>query len=186
MIRVHKGLIFALPILLATPAIAQMSVQPTKMSWETGNGRACTDACSSKGLAVQSGTYSKTSTPYFVCRMNAHQEGARPGYQVQTNPSTCTVGWGDKEEASNTYDCLCIAQVGWVNKEETSHTYDCPYIRGLRPRKLSALKAGGAPLQKSPGHGKGYRVGSGQRAVDELGLPYSCVCLRETSNDTCA
>ena len=103
MIRVHKRLIFALPILLATPAIAQMSVQPTKMSWETGNGRACTDACSSKGLAVQSGTYSKTRTPYFVCRTNAHQEGARPGYQVQTDPlakaTTCTVGWGDKEEA---------------------------------------------------------------------------------------
>ena len=115
MLRVHKGLIFALPILLATPAIAQMSVQPTKMSWEPGNGRSCKDACSNKSLvAVESGIYTQTSTPYFICSTNAHQEGTRPGDQVQTNPSvppsTCTVGWGDKEETSNTYDCLCIAR----------------------------------------------------------------------------
>src|SRR5512133_473233 len=124
MIRVHKRLIFALPILLATPAIAQMSQQPTLMCWETGNGRACTDVCNSKGLkAVESGTYSQTSTPYFVCRTNAHQEGTRPGYQVQTL-STCVIGWGNKEETSQTYDCLCIE-----NKEETNQTYDCPYTR---------------------------------------------------------
>ena len=120
MIRVHKGLIFALPILLATPAIAQTNEVLWKPSPQlpTG-GKACKDVCSIQGLvAVDSGLYSKTNPPtaYFVCRMNAHQEGTRPGYQVQTNPSvpasTCTVGWGNKEETSQTYDCLCTTCIG--------------------------------------------------------------------------
>lgn len=111
MIRAHKGLIVALPILLATPAIAQISDR-TKMRWEPGNGLSCKAGCSNKSLvAVESG-FSNLQPPtvYFVCSMNAHQEGPRPGYQVQTTPSTCTVGWGNKEETSNTYDCLCIAR----------------------------------------------------------------------------
>ena len=115
MIRVHKGLIFALPILLATPAIAQTNEVLWKPSPQlpTG-GKACKDVCSIQGLvAVDSGLYSKTNPPtaYFVCRMNAHQEGTRPGYQVEgVSPSHCTVGYGGKRATSNTYDCLCIGR----------------------------------------------------------------------------
>jgi hypothetical protein len=112
MIRVHKGLIFALPILLATPAIAQISDR-TKMRWEPGNGQSCKAGCSNKSLvAVESGFYSRNPpTPYFVCSVDAHQEGTRPGYQVEgVSPSRCTVGYGGKRETSSTYDCLCIGR----------------------------------------------------------------------------
>jgi hypothetical protein len=118
MIRVHKGLIFVLPILLATPAIAQTNDVMWKPSPQlpTG-GKACKDVCSDQGLvAVDSGPYSKTGFPYFVCRMNAQPAGTRPGYQVQTDPrvpaSTCTVGWEGKEETSDKYECLCTTCIG--------------------------------------------------------------------------
>jgi hypothetical protein len=113
MIRLHKGLILALPILLATPAIAQH----TEVTWLSGNGQPCSAVCTNRGyLAVDSGVYTRTSNPnydarYYVCRTSAQQEGTRPGYNLQTDPlvlaSKCTVGWGNKEEASPTYDCLC-------------------------------------------------------------------------------
>jgi hypothetical protein len=121
MINVHKGLIFALPILLAPPAIAQTNDVMWKPSPYLGNagGKACKDVCSNQGLVgVYSGVYSKTSPPaaYFVCRTNAPPAGTRPGYQVQTNPlvppSTCTVGWRDKEETSDKYECLCTTCIG--------------------------------------------------------------------------
>jgi hypothetical protein len=120
MISVHKGLIFALPILLAQSAIAQTNDVMWKPSPQLSTGgKACKDVCSDQGLvAVDSGVYSKTNPPtaYFVCRTNAPPAGTRPGYQVQTNPlvppSTCTVGWLDKEETSNIYDCLCTTCIG--------------------------------------------------------------------------
>lgn len=107
MIRAHKGLILALPILLATPAIAQISDDRTKMRWKPGNGQSCIVACGNQAPPVESGVYSPSTPYYFVCSVDAHQEGPRPGYQAQV-PSTCTVGWGNKEETSNKYDCLCI------------------------------------------------------------------------------
>jgi hypothetical protein len=119
MIRVQKGLIFALPILLATPAIAQTNDVMWKPSPYLGKagGKPCQDVCSNEGaVAVDSGVYSKTGFAYFVCRMNAPPEGTTPGYQVQTDPrvpaSTCTVGWRDKEETSNKYECLCTTCIG--------------------------------------------------------------------------
>jgi hypothetical protein len=118
MIRVHKELIFALSISLATPAIAQTNDVMWKPSPQLSTGgEPCQDVCGNQGLvAVDSGPYSKTNFAYFVCRMNAPPEGTRPGYQVQTNPrvpaSTCTVGWEDKEKTSNKYECLCTTCIG--------------------------------------------------------------------------
>ena len=81
MIRVHKWLILALPILPATPAIAQH----TNEVWLPGNGKACQTVCQTGGrLAVDSGPY-KQSNLFYVCATNTRE---RASDQVLTCRST--------------------------------------------------------------------------------------------------
>jgi hypothetical protein len=119
MIRVHKWLILALPILPATPAIAQH----TNEVWLPGNGKACQTVCQTGGrLAVDSGPY-KQSNLFYVCATNTQGEGFRPGFNLQINPrvpaSTCTVGYGEKAEVSGEYTCLCAVCI--------NGPANCPY-----------------------------------------------------------
>jgi hypothetical protein len=118
MTGVHKRLILALPILFATPAIAQTAGQTTNVQWVSGGGQSCPVVCKGRGLlAVDSGPYSGNNQPFYVCRTNENNEGLRPGYNLQTtsqasSASTCVVGWAQKAVAGQTYDCLCTPCVG--------------------------------------------------------------------------
>jgi hypothetical protein len=82
------------------------------LEWVPGNGGSCPASCVQKGLSpVVSGIYSRNgngSNPFYVCRVNSHNEGMRTGYNLF--PSwfeTCTVEWGHKDDRNTVYDCLC-------------------------------------------------------------------------------
>lgn len=89
MISVHKGLIFALPILLAPPAIAQTNDVMWKPSPQlpTG-GKACKDVCSDQGLvAVDSGVYSKTSPPRLILSAERMHRRQAQGQGTKCRPT---------------------------------------------------------------------------------------------------
>ena len=88
--------------------LAASNVAQAELSWEPGKGGTCATACIAAGKnPVASGVFAN-GRPFYICRANVDNRGARPGFNAEPDWSqACWVANGAGAAHPAQYDCLC-------------------------------------------------------------------------------